>query len=296
MSSPSSNLKGILLMLAATAAFIINDSFLKFIMADVPPFETAFLRAIAIVVVSVPLIVVTGQASKLPKVFAPKVLGRNGLEFVAMLGYLVGLANAPIADMTALAQISPILILIAAAVFFGARISRAQILLVGFSFIGVLMVAQPGGSGFSPYALFGLGAAFAIALRDIIGRSIARDIPGFVVTTGLGVITIVGAGIATFVFEDFVVPNVRQVALIFASALFVTVGHLCVFLSYRAGAVEAVAPFAYASTIWALIAGAVVFGTLPNTLALCGIALIGGAGVAMVVLENRRRWLAVATA
>ena len=289
MPSSGSNLRGILLMLSATAAFIVNDSFLKFILVDLPPFETAFLRAFAVVILGVPLVVLTRHAGKLPEVFAPKVLARNGLELVAMLGYLTGLVHVPIADMAALAQVAPILILIAAALFLGVRISAAQALLVGLSFAGVLLVAQPGGSAFSPYALFGIGAAFCIALRDIVGRSIPRGIPGFVVTTGLGVVTIVGAGVATFLFEPFVVPDARQIALVFGSASFVTLGHLCVFWAYRSGAVEAVAPFAYASSVWALIAGLVVFHTLPNALALCGIALIAAAGVAMVVLDRRHR-------
>ena len=47
-------------------------------------------------------------------------------------------------------------------------------------------------------------------------------------------------------------------------------------------------PFFYTGTLWALLIGALVFGTLPNGLALAGMALIVLSGVGVVVLARRR--------
>src|SRR5216684_7920305 len=43
----SSDLSGIAAMLAATAFFVVGDSFMKLVTEDLPPFEVLFLRSIA---------------------------------------------------------------------------------------------------------------------------------------------------------------------------------------------------------------------------------------------------------
>jgi len=50
-----------------------------------------------------------------------------------------------------------------------------------------------------------------------------------------------------------------------------------------------VAPFYYMFAIWAVCSGVLVFGTLPNALALVGIGLIVASGVAVVLLDARGR-------
>ena len=50
-----------------------------------------------------------------------------------------------------------------------------------------------------------------------------------------------------------------------------------------------VAPFYYSFTLWAVISGLVVFGHLPNALALAGILLVVASGLAVVLFDDRRR-------
>jgi drug/metabolite transporter (DMT)-like permease len=49
-----------------------------------------------------------------------------------------------------------------------------------------------------------------------------------------------------------------------------------------------VAPFFYSFALWGVVSGLIVWGQLPNALALTGIAVIAGSGVAIVVLDQRR--------
>ena len=41
------NLSGVAAMLAATGSFVVGDSFMKLVTADLPPFEVLFLRGVA---------------------------------------------------------------------------------------------------------------------------------------------------------------------------------------------------------------------------------------------------------
>ena len=43
----SSNLTGVVAMLAGTGSFVVGDSFMKVVTSDLPPFEVLFLRGVA---------------------------------------------------------------------------------------------------------------------------------------------------------------------------------------------------------------------------------------------------------
>ena len=66
-------------------------------------------------------------------------------------------------------------------------------------------------------------------------------------------------------------------------------GHLLLYLTYRIGEARTVAPFMYTLTIWAVLSGLVVFGDIPNTLAIAGMVLVTLAGLAIIWLDGRQR-------
>src|SRR5258707_13889067 len=47
MRKETSDIGGIIAMLAATAAFVVGDSFMKIVIDDLPPLDVLFLRGIA---------------------------------------------------------------------------------------------------------------------------------------------------------------------------------------------------------------------------------------------------------
>jgi len=75
----------------------------------------------------------------------------------------------------------------------------------------------------------------------------------------------------------------------FIAGFFLMCGHSFVFMAYRMSPARVVAPFNYAFMIWAVLSGLIVFGDVPNTLAIGGMALIMLAGLAVVFLEGRTR-------
>jgi drug/metabolite transporter (DMT)-like permease len=77
------------------------------------------------------------------------------------------------------------------------------------------------------------------------------------------------------------------VILLGAAGLFVVGGHFFIFMAYRIGPATTVAPFYYLFTFWAVISGLLVFGVVPNRLALAGIVLLVASGIAVVLLDQR---------
>lgn len=288
---PHSNLRAIALMVAATAVFVVNDTFMKLATEGLPPFQTLFLRGILATCWCLPLVLVTGNGRFIRLVADKWVLLRNGLELCAILCFIVALANMPIADITAISQTAPLLLILGVALIYRERIGLARMVLIVAGFAGALMVAQPAAGSISLFALLGLGTALAQALRDIASRKVATHVPGLIVALSAVLVVMSGALLMHLVFEDWAMPEGRHLLLLMGSGFFLTVGHLCIFLAFRLGEARAIAPLYYLFSVWALVSGAVVFGTVPNMLAFGGIALILGSGVVIVLLDERRRRL-----
>lgn len=289
MPAERSNLRGIIYMVLASGCFTVNNGLLKLAVVELPPLEALFLRALAAIVLGVPVLIATTSVASLRFVLEPWVLARNVVECAAAIAFVFAVANAPLADITALLQLTPMLVMLGAVVLFGDRIGGAAIALIVVALFGALLVAQPGGHGFQPYVLFGLASAALSAGRDLIGRRVDAGVPALAVAVGLSVVSLVGIGVPMLAFERWVTPSLSGLLLIAGASAFLTLAQLLLFLSFRVAETKAVVPFFYTGTLWALLIGALVFGTLPNAVASIGIGLIAASGVLVLLLDRRAR-------
>ncbi|RWH70389.1 DMT family transporter [Mesorhizobium sp.] len=284
-----SNIRGPLFMVVSTGSYLVNDTMMKLATAGLPPYEVLLLRGAAATLWGVPLLLMLGYARQIPLLFERKVLRRNLFELLAILCYVVALANMQIADSTALGQVTPLIVLVGSSMLFGEKIGATRIALIGLGFVGALMVAQPTMRGISVYALLALGNAAFAAVRDIAGRKVGAEVPGMIVAISAVLVVLVGSGAAHLVSEQWVMPEGRHLLLIAGAGLFLIFGHFFIFMAYRVGPTSAVAPFYYCFTVWAVISGLLVFGQFPNALAVCGILLVMASGLVIVSLDERRR-------
>ena len=208
-----------------------------------------------------------------------------------ILCFVVALANMPIADATALGQITPLIVLIGSALMFGERIKPMRWALIGLGFAGALLVAQPTGEGISIFAVLALANAVLSAIRDLVGRRVGASVPGMIVAISAVIVVLAAAAVAHLVSEEWTAPGSRALLLLAGSGFFLIFGHFFIFMAYRTGPTGIVAPFYYCFTVWAVISGLVVFQHLPNALAVAGIALVAGSGLLIVLLDERRRRL-----
>lgn len=289
MSAAGSNLRGIIYMALASGCFTINNGLLKAAVVHLPPLEALFLRAVAAVLLGVPVLLMTAPAGSLQHMLDGRVLARNVVECAAAIAFVFAVANAPLADLTALLQLTPILVLLGAVVFFGDRVGGATAALIVLALLGALLVAQPGAAGFQPYVLFGLLSAALSAGRDLIGRRVEAHVPALAVAVGLSLVSAIGIGALMLVFERWVTPSWPVLLLIAAASAFLTLAQLLLFQSFRVAETRAVVPFFYTGTLWALLVGLVMFGTLPNGLASIGIGLIAASGVLVLLLDGQRK-------
>jgi drug/metabolite transporter (DMT)-like permease len=283
----ASNLSGIAAMLAATASFVAGDSFMKLVTEDLPPFEVLGLRGVAASVACAILVALCGDWRAISGALDPRALLRAAGETLSVLCYIVALARMPIADVIAILQAAPLILIMGAALVLRERIGPARIAIVLAGFAGALMVAQPGANGISPAALLAFASALLIAARDLIGRDVPARIPVTVVAFATTLMVMAASAALSLSVETWTAPTGRHLAFLSAAGLFVTLGHAGLLLAYRLGRTAIIAPFFYSFALWGVLSGLIVWRTLPNPLALIGIALIVTSGVAVVLLGQR---------
>ena len=282
-----SDLGGIAAMLAATAAFVVGDSFMKLVTEDLPPFEVLFLRGIAASFACAVLLALRGEWPAILGALDRRTLLRATGETLSTLCYIVALARMPIADVIAILQTAPLILIVGAAFLLRERIGPALVILVLAGFAGAVMVAQPGAAGVSPAVLFAFASALLIAARDLIGGRVPPQIPVSVVIFATTLMVMLAGGAMSLGNEVWLAPTRGHLAFLLAAGLFVTLGQAGLFLAYRLGRTARIAPFFYSFVLWGVAAGLIVWRALPNPLALAGIALIAASGVAIVLLGQR---------
>lgn len=285
----SSNLRGIGAALLATGAFVANDSCMKLALSDAPPFQVLVMRGIAACLWCLPVVLVMGLGRDLPKAFNRWVLLRSFSEVFAILSFILALAKMPIADVTAIGQTAPLIVLIGSWLIWGDKIGTLRFLLIAVGITGAILVAQPGSETASPFAIFGFLCAVGAACRDLATRKVPSGTPALIVTFSTLLTVMLSALVCLLLFETPVRPTLRHGGLMAIAGIFLMCGHAFIFIAYRMAPARVVAPFNYAFMLWAGLSGYLLFNEVPNGLAIVGMGLILLAGLAVVMLEGRTR-------
>jgi len=281
-----SNLRGIVAMSLGMAGFVTNDMLVKLASATLPTGQIIFLRGCMITVIVFAIALVTGALSRMRTVAHPAVAWRTVGEVFSTLLYLTALFHMPIADATAIVQAMPVVFTVVAALFLGEYVGWKRWIAVITGFIGILLIVRPGGEGIDPYSLFAVAALAFLVVRDVATRRIPFGVSSIAVTLITAIFVTTSGGVLGLT-EVWVLPEGQTLLLLGSAAVMLTVGYFFVIEGVRYGEVAAVAPFRYTNLLWAVIYGVVIWGEVPDALALTGIALIVASGLVVVVRERQ---------
>lgn len=284
-----SNSRAILAMVVAMGMFVTSDSCMKMALQDAPLGQLMLMRGISSVLICLGLIVALGQAHHLKRMFNRWFVARGALEVVANVSFTLGLGFIAIADLVAIAQTAPLFVLLGAWAFRGETPGRLRMALIFMGLAGALLVAQPGGGAASFYAMLAFLCPMAAATRDLITPRAPKDVPPLVATLTLLVILGAAGGIGMLAFETPKLPDGREVLLMIMAGATAVAGHFLLYVAYRMAQARTVAPFMYTLTIWAVLSSVVLFGDIPNQLAIAGMALVALAGLAIIWFDGRQQ-------
>ena len=276
--SRHSNTTGILAMLASMAFFVANDTCVKLIGEHMPLGELILLRNTAATIYILIFAAVFGGLV-LPVDPPKRLLGwRMVMETLSTLFFLSALIAMPIADATAIAQFTPLAMTAAAAVFLKEPVGWRRWLAALVGLLGVLLIARPGTTAFSPAAILLLIAVGLVVARDLLTRQISNAVPTLTLTL-MSAAAVAPSGFLLLPFETWVWPGRQEIILLLAGGLFLTVAYALIIVAMRAGDVAVISPFRYAVILFALVSGWFVWGEIPDGLQMLGIAVVTLAGI-----------------
>lgn len=286
MPALADNSRGIIMMVLSNLAFMINDTWIKLASDGLPTGQILFIRGIFAFALILVLVFATGThrqwRAACDKLLAWRTVGEIG----ATVLYLYALFNMPIANVSAIGQIVPLMTTAAAAVFLAEPVGWRRWTAIAVGFFGVMLIMRPSVSGFDIYSLAALASMGFITLRDLVTREFKPGMPTLLViaVTAAAVMT---TGAAMSVTEVWPEPEIWQWMLLAAAAVLLVGGYGASILAMRYGAMAVVAPFRYSGILFAVVLGYMVWGDVPDALTLVGTLIVVATGVYTFKREMR---------
>ena len=275
------------MLLVSQALFVSSDSFVKLLGEALPPGQIMALRGVLAVSLAFSVLLATVEPARWRLALTPMVGLRAGLEATSAALFIMSLPHLALSDITVFMQFTPLSITLLAAIVLREHVGWRRWSAIGVGFLGVLLVAQPGGTDFSPYAISAIMVALIISVRDLITRRLdpAIPTPAITLTTTLAVCLL---GFASAPFETWVPLSWNMLGLLTGSAILVTTANAAIIRAFRGTDVTIVSPFRYFGVLWAVAIGFAVWGEIPDPLAICGTMLIVGSGLYTMHREQIR--------
>lgn len=276
-------MKSVGMMVLAMTLIVIGDAAGKGLTgAGFNPFFIAWSRFALGAVLLFPFCGLT--RADLPALLNWRVLLRACLIAAAICSILTALKTEPIANVFGGFFVGPVVAYFLSALILKEHISWRRTLLLGASFVGVLLVVKPGfgmtsGMGFAVLAGC-LHGTFLIATRGLAG--LYR--PRFLLISQL-----LSGAVILFPFSIGPLPSISlsAVSLVFVSALGSALGNLLLVLVNRTTPANVIAPLIYSQLLAATLIGLLVFSDWPDGFSLIGLIIIMAAGFSSFLLARR---------
>ncbi len=171
----------------------------------------------------------------------------------------------------------PLLVAALSGPVLGEKVGWRRWAAIGVGFVGVIVILQPSGGVFSPYAAIPLLAALMFSLYALLTRYVARTdtaATSFFYTGTAG--AIVATAIGLWFWEPMTAPDWGWMGLLCLTG---ALGHWFMIRSYEVAEASAVQPFAYLQLVFASTLGLIVFNETLRTNVVIGAAMIVAAGL-----------------
>jgi drug/metabolite transporter (DMT)-like permease len=277
---------GIAWMLITTFFFVSLDTVAKHLVSSYPVLQVVWGRFLFHMILAAlilgPRFAMLARSANLPLQIV-----RSIFLLATTILFFSGVRLLPLADASAIMFTSPILLSILAIPLLGEKVGPYRWAAIFVAFLGALVVVRPGSGMMGAGALFLLGCAFCNAFYQLITRQLRG--------TDDARTTLLYTGLAGTVGTSLAVPLVwTPIALgdwpLFAAlGVFGCLGHFTLIKAFQSAPATVVAPFSYASIIWAILFGFFVFDDLPDLWTLVGATIIAAGGLYILHREQVRK-------
>jgi len=270
---------GILLMIATTFVFSVQDGLSKHLASDYSVFMVVMIRFwfFALFVIAI----AARKAGGLRAAAAtaqPLVQGFRALLLVTQICVIItSFTLLGLIETHAVFACYPLLVAALSGPVLGERVGWRRWTAIGVGFIGVMIILKPGLGVFQVNAGLALGAALMFALYGLLTRYAARKdkaATSFFWTGTMGALVMTAIGIWSW--EPMIPSDWAWMALLCVTGAF---GHFLLIKTYEVAEASEVQPFAYLQLVFASALGITVFGEALELNVILGAGLVVAAGL-----------------
>lgn len=285
---PRTRLAGIGLMCLALVCFSMLDTTAKWLNHYIPTLEVLWARYASHFGLSL-IFVNPWTTPGLLHTQRPWLqVGRSILLVGSSIFNFTALRYLQLDQTSAIMFTTPLFVALCAGPLLGEWIGHRRWGAVLFGFTGVLLVIRPGAGGIHPAAILSLLGAVCYALYNITTRILAAYDS---TSTTVFYSALVGFIVSSIPIPWFwTTPSEPLVisAMIWTGALG-WIGHLFLIMAHRRSPAPILAPFIYTQIVWMIIAGYTVFGDVPSSWTLAGVAVVIVSGLYLLYRERRMK-------
>ena len=282
------NLKGIVAMLIATAAFTVMDASMKALSLHYPPLQVTALRGFASLPFILSIVVFGNRWHELkPKRWSLHLL--RGLLAVAMLAlFIYGVRTLSLAGAYAVFLCGPLLVTALSVPLLGETVGMRRWLAICVGLTGVLAMLRPSAIDFVSVSA---AAVFIAAVCYALGAILIRFAAATESTVSLSVsfllvISLVSGAVAASSWSPVQPRHYAWIALLGVTG---ATGQYCIVEAFRRAPASVVAPFDYAQFVWGAMVDWLVWRTLPTERVLIGGGIVIATGLFLMHRERAVR-------
>lgn len=267
-------LEGVLWMLASGLSFVGVNGIVRALGTDLPSSQSAFIRFAFGVLFLLPVLPGIWRQG-LPQGAWPLIWWRGAVHVGAVLFWFYAMARIPLAHVTAIGYLNPVILVIAGTLFMGEVMTKRRMLALGVALCGTLVVLRPGVEAVQTGHLAQMAAAVCFAGSYLFAKRLSAFVPASVVVAMLSVTVTIGL-LPLALWQWVPVPPLHLAGLAVV-ALLATAGHYLMTRAFEAAPFAVTQPVIFLQLVWATLVGWLVFDEAVDPWVMLGGGLIIGA-------------------
>jgi len=274
------------LMCGASLCFAMLDTGTKYLAGHYPLLQVVWVRYMA-------------QTLGVVLIFAPR-MGRQllvahnygiqlfrGLCLCCGSVFVInGLARLPLAEATAIVFLAPVLITLLSGLLLKEKARPMDWVGVGCGFLGVLIIARPGGGLLTWAILFPMGSALCNACYQLVTRSTRSS--EHAATSNFYTGLIGALALSPWGASAWAPMDTPDFLLLLGIGGIASIGHLTITYSLLHASAASLGAYSYSQILWATLLGWIAFSAMPDAVGWMGILVIALGGLVLSVPQARR--------
>ena len=274
-------------MMMSMACFAVEDTFIKLLSARLPATQILFSIGFGGALITLVLATVL-NVNLADKILLNKhVISRTIADLFGALSFTSAMVLIPMSLLASILQATPLFVTLGAAILLGEKVGWRRWSAIFIGFLGVIIILQPGYGSFQLASLLGLAAVLCLALRDVVTRDMATEIPTLTVTF----YACLAMGSAGFIAYPFfgppIMPTSYETIILICAAIIGLTGYFLLVLATRKGDVSVIAPFRYSRLLFSLGLASLILGEKLTLPILLGGLLVVSSGIYTFGRERR---------